>query len=33
VRRRHADARLVIAGPVLVATESQYRDTIRRAGV
>ena len=33
VRRRHADARLVIAGPVLVGDESQYRDAIRRAGV
>jgi glycosyltransferase involved in cell wall biosynthesis len=33
VRRRHADARLVIAGPVLVGDESHYRDAIRRAGV
>jgi len=33
VRRRHADARLVIAGPVLVGDESAYRDAIRRTGV
>src|SRR5215470_1851064 len=33
LRRRHADARLVIAGPLLVGTEGEYRDAIRRAGV
>ena len=33
LRRRHADARLVIAGPLLVGTEEEYRDAIRRAGV
>jgi glycosyltransferase involved in cell wall biosynthesis len=33
LRRRHADARLVIAGPVLVGSEAEYRDAIRRAGV
>jgi glycosyltransferase involved in cell wall biosynthesis len=33
LRRRHADARLVIAGPLLVGTEQEYRDAIRRAGV
>ena len=32
VRRRHADARLLIAGPVLVGDEQPYRDAIRRAG-
>lgn len=33
LRRRHADARLVIAGPLLVGSEGEYRDAIRRAGV
>jgi glycosyltransferase involved in cell wall biosynthesis len=33
LRRRHADARLVIAGPLLVGTEQEYRDAIRRAGL
>jgi glycosyltransferase involved in cell wall biosynthesis len=31
LRRQHADARLVIAGPLLVGTEPEYRDAIRRA--
>jgi glycosyltransferase involved in cell wall biosynthesis len=33
LRRRHGDARLVIAGPLLVGTEGEYRESIRRAGV
>ena len=33
LRRRHANARLVIAGPLLVGSEAEYRDAIRRAGV
>jgi glycogen(starch) synthase len=33
VRRRHAGARLVIAGPLLAGTEGEYRDAIRRAAV
>jgi glycosyltransferase involved in cell wall biosynthesis len=33
LRRRHADARLVIAGPLLAGSEGEYRDAIRRAGV
>lgn len=33
LRRRHADARLVIVGPLLVGTEAEYREAIRRAGV
>jgi glycosyltransferase involved in cell wall biosynthesis len=33
LRRRHADARLVIAGPLLVGSEAEYLDSIRRAGV
>jgi len=33
LRRRHADARLVIAGPLLVGSEGEYREAIRRAGV
>jgi len=33
LRRRHADAWLVIAGPLLVGSEGEYRDAIRRAGV
>ena len=33
LRRRHPDARLVIAGPLLVGGEGEYRDSIRRAGV
>jgi glycosyltransferase involved in cell wall biosynthesis len=33
LRRGHADARLVIAGPLLVGTEGEYREAIRRAGV
>ena len=33
LRRRHADARLVIAGPLLVGREGEYRDAIGRAGV
>jgi len=33
LRRRHANARLVIAGPLLVGSEAEYRDSIRRAGV
>ena len=32
LRHRHADARLVIAGPLLVGREGEYRDAIRRAG-
>ena len=33
LRRRHADARLVIAGPLLVGSEGEYREAIRRGGV
>ena len=33
LRRLHADARLVIAGPLLVGGEDEYRDAIRRADV
>ena len=33
LRRRHPDARLVVAGPLLVGSEAEYRDAIRRAGV
>jgi len=33
LRRRHADARLVIAGPLLVGSEAEYREAIRRGGV
>ncbi len=33
LRRRHAEARLLIAGPLLVGTEGEYREAIRRAGV
>src|SRR6185436_10358056 len=33
LRRRHPAARLVIAGPLLVGTEGEYREAIRRAGV
>jgi glycosyltransferase involved in cell wall biosynthesis len=33
LRRRHAEARLVIAGPLLVGTEGEYRDAIHRAGL
>ncbi len=33
VRERHPDARLVIAGPLLVGTESEYHEAISRAGV
>jgi glycosyltransferase involved in cell wall biosynthesis len=33
LRRRHPDARLMIAGPLLVGTEGEYREAIRRAGV
>jgi len=33
LRRRHPDARLVIAGPLLVGREGEYREAIRRAGV
>jgi len=32
VRRRRVDARLVIAGPLLVGSEAEYRDAIRREG-
>jgi glycosyltransferase involved in cell wall biosynthesis len=32
LRRCHPQARLVIAGPLLVGTESEYREAIRRAG-
>ena len=31
LRRRRVDARLVIAGPLLVGSEEEYRDAIRRA--
>ena len=31
LRRRHAAARLVIAGPLLVGNEAEYRDAIHRA--
>jgi glycosyltransferase involved in cell wall biosynthesis len=33
IRARHPDAHLVIAGPLLVGTEREYRNAIRRAGV
>lgn len=33
IRARHPDAHLVIAGPLLVGTEEEYRDAISRAGV
>jgi glycosyltransferase involved in cell wall biosynthesis len=33
IRRRHADTRLLIAGPILVGDEAQYRETIRRTDV
>jgi glycosyltransferase involved in cell wall biosynthesis len=33
LRCQHADARLVIAGPLLVGTEDEYRGAIRRAGL
>jgi len=33
LRRRQVDARLVIAGPLLVGSEAEYRDTIRQAAV
>ena len=33
VRRRHPGARLVIAGPLLAGSESEYREAIRRASV
>lgn len=33
VRERHPDAQLVIAGPLLVGTESEYQEAISRAGV
>jgi glycosyltransferase involved in cell wall biosynthesis len=33
VRARHPDAQLVIAGPLLVGTESEYQEAISRAGV
>ena len=33
LRRRYAEARLVIAGPLLAGSEDEYRDAIRRAGV
>jgi glycosyltransferase involved in cell wall biosynthesis len=33
IRARHPDAHLVIVGPLLVGTEGEYRDAIRRAGV
>ena len=33
LRRRHPDTRLVIAGPLLVGSEGEYREAIRRAGV
>jgi glycosyltransferase involved in cell wall biosynthesis len=33
LRRRHPAARLVIAGPLLVGSEGEYREAIRRAGV
>jgi glycosyltransferase involved in cell wall biosynthesis len=33
LRRRHADARLLIAGPLLAGSEREYRDAIHRAGV
>lgn len=32
LRRRRVDARLVIAGPLLVGSEEEYRDAIRREG-
>jgi glycosyltransferase involved in cell wall biosynthesis len=32
LRRRHPNARLVIAGPLLVGTEGEYHEAIRRAG-
>jgi glycosyltransferase involved in cell wall biosynthesis len=33
LRRRHPDTRLVIAGPLLVGGEGEYREAIRRADV
>jgi glycosyltransferase involved in cell wall biosynthesis len=33
IRRRHPDAHMVIAGPLLVGTEVEYREAIARAGV
>jgi glycosyltransferase involved in cell wall biosynthesis len=33
VRERHPDARLVVAGPLLVGTEAEYHEAISRAGV
>jgi len=33
IRARHPDAHLVIAGPLLVGTEEEYREAIRNAGV
>jgi len=33
LRRRHPNAHLVIAGPLLVGSEADYRDSIRRAAV
>lgn len=33
VRRRYPDAHLVVVGPLLVGSEAEYRDAIRRAGV
>ncbi len=33
IRARHPDAHLVIIGPLLVGTEEEYRDAIRRADV
>lgn len=33
IRARHPDARLVIAGPLLVGTAAEYRGAIARAGV
>ena len=33
IRRRHPDAHLVIAGPLLVGSEGEYREAIARAGV
>jgi glycosyltransferase involved in cell wall biosynthesis len=33
VRERHPDAHLVVAGPLLVGTEAEYREAIAKAGV
>jgi glycosyltransferase involved in cell wall biosynthesis len=33
IRQRHPDAFLVIAGPLLVGKENEYREAIRRAGM